>query len=127
MSPWALHRFTHAILQGAVFGYDVTLSADRPFVPQGEAGYSVKSETGQASHYYSQPFYTLTGTLTLPEGEVQVTGEAWLDREWSSQPLDAAQEGSPLRAVQAGRQSAPDAIPLQHRVRRQFGVIGWNA
>ena len=28
-------------------------------------GFSVKSERGQASYYYSQPFYTVTGTLTL--------------------------------------------------------------
>ena len=62
-------------------------------MPQGEAGFSVKSEAGQASYYYSQPFYTLTGTLTLDGREVAVTGQGWLDREWSSAPLTADQEG----------------------------------
>jgi len=62
-------------------------------VPQGDQGYSVKSEAGQASHYYSQPFYEVTGTLTLPSGEIPVTGNAWLDREWSSQPLTETQTG----------------------------------
>ncbi|RVT86859.1 iron ABC transporter permease [Rhodobacteraceae bacterium CCMM004] len=75
------------------FAYRLTLSSDRPFVPQGDGGYSVKSASGQASYYYSQPFYTVAGTLILPEGEVAVTGTAWLDREWSSQPLEADQSG----------------------------------
>ena len=35
----------------------------------------------------------MTGTLTLPDGPVQVSGDGWLDREWSSQPLAADQTG----------------------------------
>lgn len=79
--------------QSHEFRYDLELSSNGPFVPQGGDGYSVKSFVGQASHYYSQPFYTVTGTLTLPKGEVRVTGRAWLDREWSSQPLAPDQTG----------------------------------
>ena len=78
---------------GPDFAYDVDLSATGPLVLHGQAGYSVKSAAGQASYYYSQPFYDLTGTLTLPEGDVAVTGQAWLDREWSSQPLAEDQKG----------------------------------
>ena len=78
---------------GPDFAYDVDLEATGPLVRHGQAGYSVKSPAGQASYYYSQPFYKLGGTLTLPEGEVPVTGTAWLDREWSSQPLAEDQEG----------------------------------
>jgi predicted secreted hydrolase len=78
---------------GPDFAYDVNLTATGPIVLQGEGGYSVKSASGQASYYYSQPFYSISGTLTLPEGEVEVTGSAWLDREWSSQPLADNQEG----------------------------------
>jgi predicted secreted hydrolase len=79
--------------QGSDFSYDLSLDADLPFVPQGIEGYSVKSAEGQASHYYSQPFYRVSGSLSLPDGEVAVTGTAWLDREWSSQPLSASQTG----------------------------------
>ncbi|MGR3493463.1 MAG: lipocalin-like domain-containing protein [Shimia sp.] len=78
---------------GPDFAYDVRLVAEGPIVRQGENGFSVKSPSGQASIYYSQPFYRLEGTLTLPEGEVEVTGNAWLDREWSSQLLERTQTG----------------------------------
>ena len=78
---------------GPDFAYDVGLTATGPLVLHGDQGYSVKSASGQASHYYSQPFFKLAGTLTLPEGKVAVTGTAWLDREWSSQPLAADQTG----------------------------------
>ena len=79
--------------QSDLFHYDLNLSADRPFVPQGSDGFSIKSEAGQASHYYSQPFYHIEGVLTLPGGKVNVSGQAWLDREWSSQPLAPNQTG----------------------------------
>ena len=78
---------------GPDFGYDVALTATGPLVLHGQNGYSVKSAAGQASHYYSQPFFQVSGTLTLPGGPVPVTGSAWLDREWSSQPLAEDQTG----------------------------------
>ena len=71
----------------------MTLDATGPLVFHGDGGYSVKSAEGQASYYYSQPFYEIAGTLHLPEGAVEVTGDAWLDREWSSQPLSERQSG----------------------------------
>nr|WP_321252837.1 lipocalin-like domain-containing protein [uncultured Ruegeria sp.] len=78
---------------GETFGYDLSLTADVPLVFHGEDGYSVKSADGQASYYYSQPAYTVRGTLHLPDRDVEVTGQGWLDREWSSQPLAADQSG----------------------------------
>jgi predicted secreted hydrolase len=69
------------------------LNAKGSVVPQGSNGYSVKSAQGQASYYYSQPFYDVSGTLSLPSGSIQVTGKAWLDHEWSSQPLAPDQTG----------------------------------
>lgn len=78
---------------GPNFRYDMSLQAQGPLIFQGDRGYSVKSAEGQASYYYSQPFYEISGTLTLPKGEVAVTGTAWLDREWSSQPLSDTQYG----------------------------------
>ncbi|MBM2574878.1 iron ABC transporter permease [Jannaschia sp. Os4] len=73
--------------------YALDLAATGPLVFHGDDGFSVKSESGQASYYYSQPFYEVAGTLSLPAGDVAVTGQGWLDREWSSQPLEGDQEG----------------------------------
>lgn len=78
---------------GADFAYALRLTTDRAPALQGEQGYSVKSERGQASYYYSQPFFAAEGTLTLDGRQIAVSGRAWMDREWSSQPLAADQKG----------------------------------
>jgi predicted secreted hydrolase len=77
----------------ADFSYALHLSADHGLVLQGDAGYSRKSERGQASYYYSQPFFKVTGTITIDDRPAEVTGQAWMDREWSSQPLASDQTG----------------------------------
>ncbi|MGR3502372.1 lipocalin-like domain-containing protein [Pseudaestuariivita sp.] len=78
---------------GPAFRYALDLEAEGPLVFHGDAGYSVKSEDGQASFYYSQPFFRASGEVETQEGAVQVTGQGWLDREWSSQPLSPDQSG----------------------------------
>ena len=78
---------------GADFSYALRLDADQPLVLQGDAGYSRKSARGQASYYFSQPFFKATGRITIDDKPVDVTGQAWMDREWSSQPLASDQTG----------------------------------
>ncbi|WP_050929531.1 lipocalin-like domain-containing protein [Aestuariivita boseongensis] len=78
---------------GPEFRYALDLQAEGPLVFHGEGGFSVKSAEGQASYYYSQPFFSVEGVLSLPKGDVPVTGQGWLDREWSSQPLSDTQSG----------------------------------
>ncbi len=78
---------------GDGFAYDLQLQSDGPLVFHGTQGYSVKSEAGQASYYYSQPHYKITGQVTLEERIFDVEGSGWLDREWSSQPLAEDQSG----------------------------------
>jgi predicted secreted hydrolase len=75
------------------FGFVLDMTAEGPLVLHGDAGFSLKSERGQASYYYSQPFYRVAGAITLDGREIAATGRAWLDREWSSQPLDDTQTG----------------------------------
>ncbi len=77
----------------AKFSYRLDLTADRPPVPQGDKGYSVKSEKGQASYYFSQPFYLVDGEIVLHGAPIKVSGRAWMDREWSSQYLAPDQKG----------------------------------
>lgn len=79
--------------RGTDFRYALDLTATGPLVRHGKEGFSVKSQAGQASYYYSQPFFCATGTVDLGEGARAVSGQAWLDREWSSQPLAADQSG----------------------------------
>src|ERR1035437_3063864 len=78
---------------GADFSYALRLDTDRALVLQGDAGYSRKSERGQASYYFSQPYFKATGSITIDDKPVGVTGLAWMDREWSSQPLASDQTG----------------------------------
>jgi predicted secreted hydrolase len=78
---------------GSDFAYTLRLETDQPLVLQGEDGYSVKSEQGQASYYYSQPYFNATGQITIDGRPIDITGQAWMDREWSSQPLASDQTG----------------------------------
>lgn len=79
--------------KGEGFSYDLKLVTTAQPALQGDAGYSVKSQNGQASYYYSQPFFTVTGSVDIDGVSRKVTGRAWMDREWSSQPLASDQEG----------------------------------
>jgi predicted secreted hydrolase len=75
------------------FSYTLQLETDRPLVLQGDGGYSKKSLREQASYYYSQPFFKAKGRLAIDDKPVEVEGLAWMDREWSSQPLAPDQKG----------------------------------
>ena len=81
------------VASGARFRYQLTLSADKPPVPEGDKGYSRKSVDGRASYYFSQPFYAVEGELVLRGAPIKVSGRAWMDREWTSQPLSPDQKG----------------------------------
>ena len=78
---------------GTDFSYRLRLDADRPLVLQGDGGFSRKSMRDQASYYYSQPHYRAKGSIVIDDRPAEVTGRAWLDREWSSQPLASDQTG----------------------------------
>lgn len=75
------------------FGYALTLSAKGPLVWHGDNGFNAKTVQGQGSHYYSQPYLQIEGSVTLNGEQTSVTGRGWLDREWSSQLLTAEQTG----------------------------------
>ena len=58
-------------------------------VLQGDAGYSRKSERGQASYYFSQPFFKATGSITIDDKPVEVT-RTGLDGPGMEQPAAGA-------------------------------------
>jgi predicted secreted hydrolase len=78
---------------GPGFRYAFDLAADETLVLQGENGFSRKSDDGRASYYFSQPFFKIDGVLVLHRKEIRLSGLAWMDREWSSQPLASTQKG----------------------------------
>ena len=78
---------------GVDFSYSLKLSTKISPVLQGDKGFSEKSERGAASHYYSQPFYSVQGWVVLDGKRHVVEGVGWLDREWSSNLLDENQLG----------------------------------
>ncbi|WP_020558760.1 lipocalin-like domain-containing protein [Thiofilum flexile] len=84
-----------SILKFTVADWELTfeLNSDKPWVLQGDQGYNQKSAGNQASYYYSQPHISITGTATRQGKSTPLTGTAWLDREWSSQPLAPNQQG----------------------------------
>jgi predicted secreted hydrolase len=75
------------------YALHLRLDGYAPLVLQGEAGFSQKHANGGGSFYYSQPFLNASGTLLVDGEKIAVSGDAWLDREWSSQFLQAGQSG----------------------------------
>jgi predicted secreted hydrolase len=72
------------------FGYRLRFEPTQRPLLQGEGGVSRKGPlVGQASYYYSLPHLAVTGSVRIQGEERQVSGEAWLDHEWSSEPLAA--------------------------------------
>lgn len=69
---------------------DLALIASAPPVAQGDGGLDRKGpETGNASYYYSMPRLAARGRVTVGGQPFDVTGLAWLDREWSTSSLSA--------------------------------------
>lgn len=64
------------------------LEAGKPPVFQGDQGLSQKGpEPGNASFYYSHTRMPASGLLSLGTDTLEVSGLAWLDREWSTSAL----------------------------------------
>jgi predicted secreted hydrolase len=80
---------------------DLVLTTALPPVPQGDRGLSAKSaEPGNASYYYSLPRLAAAGTLRVGAERLAVTGQAWMDREWSTSSLAAGEVGWDWFALQ---------------------------
>jgi predicted secreted hydrolase len=74
---------------GREFMLDLTLAPTQPVLLQGQEGYSRKGpRPEQASYYFSLPHLRVSGSVNRGGRRIPVTGEAWLDREWSSTILD---------------------------------------
>lgn len=99
-------------------GIEVAFGPGQGPILHGDGGYSRKSAApGAASYYYSYPRMPVSGRLRTPRGEFEVSGEGWLDREWSSSALAPDQVGWDWFAL---RLSDGSALML-YRLRRRDG------
>lgn len=80
---------------------DLTLTSAKPVVLQGERGLDRKGEEpGNASYYYSLTRMPATGRVTIGGAAFDVSGLAWMDREWSTSSLGAGLVGWDWMALQ---------------------------
>ncbi len=89
--------------------YELQLEVESLAAPilNGDHGLSVKaSDPGAASYYYSIPRVNVRGRLVRDRVPIDVTGVAWLDREWGSGSLGANEAGWDWFALQLDDGSA---------------------
>jgi predicted secreted hydrolase len=80
---------------------DLTLEVGKGIVLNGDGGLSRKSsEPGNASYYYSLPRMPTVGSVRVGDETLQVSGDSWLDREWSTSVLSDGQVGWDWFAIQ---------------------------
>jgi predicted secreted hydrolase len=98
---------------------DLHVAPGKPVVLQGDRGLSRKGpEPGNASIYYSLTRMPTRGVVRLGAETLEVTGEAWMDREWSTSGLGANVVGWDWFALQLddGREL------MFYRLRRRDGT-----
>lgn len=88
---WQQDRY-HTRIDAEDFSFDLALRPPGAPVLNGTGGFSRKAaQPEHASYYYSRPQLAVSGSLQLDGKTRSVSGQAWLDHEWSSilMPPDA--------------------------------------
>ena len=117
-------RFT-AKAAGREFALDLAFTSTQPLLLQGARGFSRKGPSpGQASHYYSQPHLKVSGAVVRRGRRVAVTGEAWLDHEWSSTLLDPQAVGWDWVGLNLDGGGAVTAFQVRDRAGRALWAGG---
>ncbi len=116
LDDWRMQRGAdgryRARLGSADFTLDLTLAPTQAPMLQGEHGYSRKGpRPEQASYYYSEPQLQVSGNVIRDGKPVAVTGDAWLDHEWSSQRAGRRCQRLGLGRHQPRRRRRLDGIP----------------
>jgi predicted secreted hydrolase len=104
------------------FALALAFAPTQPPLLQGRNGYSRKGpRPDAASYYYSIPHLKVSGQVRRGGNAVAVTGEAWLDREWSSTYLQPDAQGWDWTGLNFDDGSALMAF----RIRRKTGGTLW--
>lgn len=97
IDDWRLERQSdgyRAQVAAEDFALELTLRPTQPPMLEGERGFSRKGPSPlSASYYYSEPHLRVSGHIARHARSTAVTGEAWLDHEWSSEYLDPEATG----------------------------------
>lgn len=121
-------RFELQATVGVDTAFQLSLTPTKPLVIFGTNGVSRKAvDPAAASHYLTFPRLAVTGTLQLDQKHLPVTGEAWMDHEFSSSQLGKDQVGWDWLGIQLfdGREL------MAYRMRRKdgstdpFSTIAW--
>jgi predicted secreted hydrolase len=99
---------------------DLRLVDSKGPVLQGDQGYSQKGpEPGNASYYYSLTRIGTTGTVTVGGRSYAVTGDSWMDHEYSTSALGPEQTGWDWFSIQLDN----DTELMVFQLRRADGSI----
>ncbi|ATB29064.1 lipocalin-like domain-containing protein [Melittangium boletus] len=94
----------------------LVLEAGKPPVLQGDRGLSQKGPgAGNASYYYSLTRMPTRGQVTVEGRTHEVTGESWMDREWSTAALGEDSVGWDWFSLQLSDGSELMYYQLRHR------------
>ncbi|HEY0093038.1 MAG TPA: carotenoid 1,2-hydratase, partial [Archangium sp.] len=98
----------------------LVLEAGKPPVLQGDRGLSQKGpEPGNASYYYSLTRMPTRGQVTVEGRAYEVTGQSWMDREWSTSALSGDQVGWDWFALQL----SDGGELMYYQLRRRDGTV----
>ena len=76
------------------YSIELTLIPSKPLVLHGQNGLSRKgAKEGNASYYYSFPRLSTSGTITIDGSRFEVSGDSWMDHEFSTSFLEEGQIG----------------------------------
>jgi len=98
LDDWTMLREENGRYQTSInsrdFSLHLSLTPTQPPMKQGENGFSRKGpQPEQASYYYSEPHLEVAGTIVRDGKSIAISGNAWLDHEWSTAYLDPDADG----------------------------------
>lgn len=120
LDDWHLVRAADGRYQASIkardFTLNLTLTPTQAPMLQGAAGFSRKGPNPeQASYYYSEPQLRVSGSVTRNGKAAAISGQAWLDHEWSSSVLDAEASGWDWAGVNLADGSALMAFQIRSK------------
>ena len=125
IADWSLQQTGEryrARIAAREFEYALDFKPSQAVLLQGERGLSRKGpRPEQASFYYSRPQLVVSGTISVNGEKREVSGQAWLDHEWSSEYLAPEAQGWDW----IGLNLADGGALMAFRMRDKRGGVYW--